>query len=73
MLATSTDGRDGSSDASGALVDGGTYLRGAALGLDLEDALAQRTSTAYLDAVGDALRTGPTGTNVRDLVVALVR
>lgn len=73
VLATSTDGRDGASDAAGALVDNGTVRRGSALGLDAGRALADHASTAYLDAAGDTLRTGPTGTNVRDVVVALVR
>jgi hydroxypyruvate reductase len=73
ILATSTDGRDGSADASGALVDGGTLERARSAGHDVQAALAAHTSTAVLAATGDLQRLGPTGTNVRDLVVALIR
>ncbi|MEQ1502715.1 MAG: DUF4147 domain-containing protein [Myxococcota bacterium] len=72
VLATSTDGRDGQSDASGALIDGATVARIRAAGHDPVEAQALHRTTAALDAAGDALRTGPTGTNVRDLVIALV-
>jgi glycerate 2-kinase len=71
VLALATDGRDGSSDAAGALVDGGTVARGRRGGLDPDAALAHHESTAFLAAAGDLLRPGPTRTNVRDLVVAL--
>jgi hydroxypyruvate reductase len=64
-----TDGADGYSDCAGAIVDGGTAARAARAGRDLASALAAFDTTAALDAAGDTLRTGPTGTNVGDLLV----
>src|SRR5439155_1430036 len=71
LLAAGTDGVDGPTDAAGACVDGGTVARARARGLDPAAALAATDSHPLLDATGDLLRTGPTGTNVADLVVAL--
>lgn len=71
VLAAGTDGVDGPTDAAGACVDGGTVARAGARGLDAAAALAATDSHALLAATGDLVRTGPTGTNVADLVVAL--
>ena len=71
LLAAGTDGVDGPTDAAGACVDGGTVARARARGLDPDSALVATDSYPLLDATGDLLRTGPTGTNVADLVVAL--
>jgi glycerate 2-kinase len=71
LLAAGTDGIDGPTDAAGACVDGGTVARARARGLDARAALAATDSHPVLDATGDLVRTGPTGTNVADLVVAL--
>ena len=70
LLAAGTDGRDGPTDAAGALVDGGSWQRSLARGIDPAAALAEHDSYHALDAAGDLLRTGPTGTNVMDLVIA---
>jgi hydroxypyruvate reductase len=72
VLAFATDGRDGSSEAAGALIDGGSAARGRAAGRDAEAALLDHASTAWLRSTGDLWHTGPTHTNVRDVVVALV-
>lgn len=69
LLAAGTDGRDGNSDAAGALVDGGTVERGADGGMDAESSLAAFDSGSFLEAAGDLVDTGPTGTNVNDLVI----
>ncbi|MEZ4235485.1 MAG: DUF4147 domain-containing protein [Myxococcota bacterium] len=72
VLALATDGRDGNSDATGALVDGGTAERARAAGVDPAAALAAHASNGALAASGDLRWSGPTGPNVRDLVVALI-
>jgi len=65
-----TDGRDGDSDAAGGLIDGTTAERAAAAGCDLREAVEHFDSATALAAAGDAVFTGPTGTNVGDLLVA---
>jgi len=72
LLAAGTDGRDGPTDAAGALVDGETWTRIRGAGLDPAAALEGHDAYPALAAAGALLRTGPTGTNVMDLVVALV-
>jgi len=71
LLAAGTDGRDGSTPDAGALVDGGTVARGRAAGLDPEAALAAADAGRFLEESGDLVHTGPTGTNVADLVLGL--
>jgi glycerate-2-kinase len=71
ILAAGTDGIDGLSDAAGAVVDAGTPARARAAGVDLAAALAGNDSGPALAATGDAIRTGPTGTNVCDLALVL--
>ncbi len=67
-----TDGNDGSTDAAGGIVDGQTTQRIREAGLDPEEALADNDSYAALEVGGALLVTGPTGTNVNDVRVALV-
>jgi hydroxypyruvate reductase len=67
-LCAATDGNDGTGEAAGGWADGGVVGRGRALGLDAHDALERADSGSFLAATGDALVTGPTGTNVMDLV-----
>jgi hydroxypyruvate reductase len=71
LLAAGTDGRDGNSDAAGALVDGGTVQRGEREGRSAREALEGADSGSFLDEAGDLVDTGPTGTNVNDLVIGL--
>ncbi|HET6762315.1 MAG TPA: MOFRL family protein, partial [Longimicrobiaceae bacterium] len=67
-----TDGRDGPTDAAGAVVDGTSADRARALGLDPDDHLRRNDSYPLHRATGDLLVTGPTGTNVNDLVFLFV-
>ena len=72
FLSGGTDGRDGPTEAAGAVVDEGTLGRIEAAGIDPGAALAENDSNRALAAAGDLLVTGGTGTNVADLQV-LVR
>lgn len=69
LLAAGTDGSDGPTEDAGALADGGTVARGAEEGMDAEACLAAADAGRFLEASGDLLQTGPTGTNVMDLVL----
>jgi glycerate 2-kinase len=71
VLAAGTDGTDGPTDAAGAFADPTTLSRARAAGLAPEALLANNDSYRLFDRLGDLLRTGPTGTNVMDLVVGL--
>jgi hydroxypyruvate reductase len=72
-LSAGTDGTDGPTDAAGALADGRTLARARALGLDAAAALARNDSYDFFDALGDLIKTGPTGTNVMDVHLLLAR
>jgi len=71
LLAAGTDGADGPGGDAGALVDGGTLERAAAVCPDPEAALVAADAGSCLAASGDLLRTGATGTNVMDVVIGL--
>ena len=71
LLAAGTDGTDGNTDDAGALVDGGTIERGRDAGLDAAACLERADSGRFLEASGDLVHTGHTGTNVGDLLLAL--
>jgi glycerate 2-kinase len=73
LLAAGTDGRDGPTDAAGALVTPGTWRAIAEARRDPAHDLAAHDAYRALDAAGALLRTGPTGTNVMDIAVLLVR
>jgi len=66
-----TDGVDGPTDAAGAVADGGSIARALSLHLDPSAALTNNDTHAFWKALGALIRTGPTGTNVMDIVVAL--
>ncbi|HEX7722418.1 MAG TPA: DUF4147 domain-containing protein [Pyrinomonadaceae bacterium] len=70
-LCAGTDGIDGNSPAAGAIVDGTTIDRAAAVGLDVENFLRRSDSYSFFVALGDVIATGPTGTNVRDIRILL--
>jgi glycerate 2-kinase len=72
LLAAGTDGRDGPTDAAGAIVDGLTWTAASANGRDPAADLAAHDAYRSLDAAGALLRTGYTGTNVMDVVFGLI-
>ena len=73
LLAAGTDGSDGVSDATGAMVDAETISLGISKNLNAEDYLNASDSNTYLSATNDAIVTGATGTNVMDLVLAITK
>jgi glycerate 2-kinase len=71
FLSAGTDGTDGPTTDAGALVDGGTTARAEAEGMSAQRALATFDAGKFLEASGDLIQTGPTGTNVMDLMLGL--
>lgn len=71
LLVAGTDGTDGITSDAGAIVDGETCSRVALGSLDVQKCLETADSGAALAAAGDLVHTGPTGTNVGDLVIGL--
>ena len=67
-----TDGVDGPTDAAGAIVTGDTLVRARALGLDPQKHLDDNDSYSFFAALSNLVVTGPTGTNVNDLMFGLV-
>ena len=72
LASLATDGGDGPSPGAGGIVDGTTIDRGIKLSLDAQASLANNDSYTYLSQVHDALVTGPTGTNVNDIMAVFV-
>jgi len=70
FVSAGTDGIDGHSEDAGAIVDGGTMMRGETQGLDIEDSLARADANPFLAASGDLIHLGATGTNVMDIMLA---
>ena len=68
VLVGATDGGDGSTEDAGAVIDGLTLQRG---GENAKDYLLAADAGTFLDEAGDLISTGPTGTNVMDIVIAL--
>jgi glycerate 2-kinase len=71
VLSGGTDGVDGNSPAAGAVVDGSTVERVKRRGLDVRAALERFDAYPLFAALGDAVETGPTGNNLRDLRILL--
>ena len=73
IFSLGSDGTDGPTDAAGGIADGGTRDRLAAAGLSIHQVLADNDAYHALDRVDGLIRTGPTGTNVNDVAVVLIR
>ena len=73
VLSAGTDGIDGSSPAAGAVADGASLERARAGGLDVHDFFRRSDTYTLFKELGDAVVTGPTGKNLRDLRILLSR
>jgi glycerate 2-kinase len=71
VLSAGTDGIDGNSPAAGAVADGTTLARARAANLDPVDFFRRSDAYTFFQALGDAVMTGPTGNNLRDLRILL--
>jgi glycerate 2-kinase len=71
VLSAGSDGIDGDSTAAGAIADGTTLKRAKARELDVAAHLSAFNAYPFFDALGDAIITGPTGNNLRDLRILL--
>jgi glycerate-2-kinase len=71
-VSVGSDGTDGPTDAAGAIVDNTTLDRGESNGLNALEYLRNNDAYNYFRPLGDLIITGPTGTNVMDVVFALV-
>lgn len=72
VISIGSDGTDGPTDAAGGYADGGTQAALAAAGWNSADALRQNDAYHALQTVNGLVHTGPTGTNVNDVAIALV-
>ncbi|QJB33769.1 glycerate kinase [Chitinophaga oryzae] len=72
LLSAGTDGTDGPTNAAGAIADGHTLERAAALQLDARDFLQRQDAWTFFSKAGGLLITGPTQTNVMDLMMVLL-
>lgn len=71
-LVAGTDGSDGPTDAAGGFFDAGLPARARASGVDPVAALGDNDSAVVLAASGDRFVTGPTGTNVADVLMVMI-
>ena len=72
VICVGSDGTDGPTDAAGGYADGDTLSALAEKGLSYSALLANHDAYHALQAVGGLIKTGPTGTNVNDIAVALI-
>jgi hydroxypyruvate reductase len=68
LISLATDGDDGPTDAAGAVVTGESARRAEALGMEAAGYLSRNDSYPFFQTLDDLLKTGPTGTNVNDLI-----
>jgi glycerate 2-kinase len=71
VLSAGSDGIDGNSPAAGAIANGMTFVRARSCGMDPRKHLADFDSYPFFESLGDAILTGPTGNNLRDIRILL--
>ncbi len=71
VMTLATDGIDGPTQSAGAIVHGGTMIKGRSMGLEALSFLKNNDSHTFFTKIGDTLTLGPTGTNVNDLIFCL--
>ncbi len=71
LLSIATDGEDGPTNAAGAVVTNDSAQRAESLGLSVADTLSRNDAYVLFDQLGDLIRTGPSGTNVNDLILCI--
>ena len=69
LISLATDGEDGPTNAAGAVVTGESAQRAELLGMSAADYLSRNDAYSYFEALHDLIQTGPSGTNVNDLVI----
>jgi len=72
VLSAGTDGIDGNSRAAGTIADGETLARARAQGIDPDEFMRRSDAYSFFERLGDAVITGPTGNNLRDLRILLM-
>lgn len=72
IVSLATDGTDGPTDSAGGMADSATVARGEAAGLNAADHLRRHDAYPFLQATNDLLFSGPTQTNVNDLIFVFV-
>ncbi|MBO4918801.1 MAG: DUF4147 domain-containing protein, partial [Erysipelotrichaceae bacterium] len=73
IMSLGSDGTDGPTDAAGGYVDGNTLIKLQEIGINVKEILENNDSYHALEAIDSLIRTGPTGTNVNDITIALIR
>lgn len=73
IMSLGSDGTDGPTDAAGGYVDGNTLKMLQNAKIDVDQVLKDNDSYHALEAIGALIKTGPTGTNVNDITIALIK
>ena len=73
VFSIGSDGTDGPTDADGGYCDGGTKARLLSRGIDIYQVLQDNNAYMALGEAGGLIKTGPTGTNVNDVAVVLIK
>jgi glycerate 2-kinase len=71
LISIATDGEDGPTNAAGAVATRESAQRAESLGLNVADSLSRNDAYVLFDQLGDLIRTGPSGTNVNDLILCI--